>query len=89
METVDRAGRKGLPVSMQGALGLLFVKKVQCGGYILVNRRTGGHAHFDDYEGACRVRDWIRRRKMPRNPWFQESVRRVCTRKQWDAMRRG
>ena len=86
---MPKAGRTGLLISIQqqGVSELvLAVKKVRC-GYILVNRRTGAHAHFANYAGACMVLDWIRRGKLPRKPWLQESARRVCTEKQFAGLR--
>lgn len=54
----------------------LKVKKIRR-GYIVVNTKTGNHAHFKSEYGCYCIKKFIRENIYPDNPYLQESWRRL------------
>jgi len=58
----------------------LKTKKIRR-GYIVVNRRTGIHAHFKSEYGCHCIKIFIREGIVPDNPYLKESYRRLTQEK--------
>lgn len=59
----------------------LKVKKIRR-GYIVVNTRTGHHAHFRSKYGCYCIKKFIREEIYPDNKYLQESYRRLTKEKE-------
>lgn len=46
-------------------------------GWIVVNKRTGNHAHFRSEYGCYCILIFIREKIIPDNPYLKESYRRL------------
>lgn len=58
----------------------LMVKKIRR-GYMVVNTRTGNHAHFKSSYGCYCIKLFIREGVIPDNPYLKESYRRLTMKK--------
>ena len=63
----------------------LKTKKIRR-GYIVVNTKTGIHAHFKSKYGCYCIKVFIREVIVPDNPYLQESYRRLTAQEKrvWD-----
>lgn len=50
-------------------------------GWIVVNKRTGNHAHFRSEYGAFLIKMFIRKNIYPDNTYLQESYKRLTEEK--------
>ncbi len=55
---------------------MYMTKKIRR-GWIVVNRKTGNHAHFKSEYGCSCILIFIREKIIPDNPYLKESYRRL------------
>lgn len=52
------------------------IKKIRY-GWIVINKSTGAHAHFNNWYGCKCIVCFLRKGIVPENPYLQESYRRL------------
>lgn len=61
---------------------MYLTKKIRR-GWIVVNRKTGNHAHMKSEYGCYCILKFIKLNIIPDNPYLKESKRRLTQEREW------